>query len=115
MKIVKIATVVAAMLGAQAALAGSHQPSLDACKVAVAEAQGNDARVRLSSLERRGSEYRFWLDVWATAENGDRERNRAYCTARGSNVMDVVTSSGKWDRASKRQVAQEVESRLASN
>lgn len=118
MKIVstaRVLAVLAAGFATQAAVAGSHQNSLDACKAAAMEAEGGEARVRLSSLERRGSQYRFWLDVWSTGENGTKERKRAFCTAKGSNVLDLVSSNGEWDRTSKRQVANEVESRLASS
>ncbi len=107
--------VLAAGFATQAAVAGSHQNSLDACKAAAMEAEDGEARVRLSSLERRGSQYRFWLDVYATDASGQKERKRAYCTAKGSNVQDLVSSEGKWDRTSKREVVEEVESRMASS
>ena len=105
--------VIVACLASHSALAGPHQASLEACRAAAIEAEEDQTRVRLSSLERRGGQYRFWLNLWTTGDDGQQQRKRAYCTAKGRKVLNLVSSQGKWDSASKREVAREVDARSA--
>lgn len=117
MKTLKIAQTLAVagalVAAAPAAMAGSYKNSLNACKDAIAQDQGEDARVRMSSIDRKGRQYDLFLDVYVPAADGSEERMRAYCAAKGSKVLELVQAEGAWDKQSKREVAASVRERLA--
>lgn len=112
MQILKVVSTLLLGLSMSSVLAAPHDKSLEACRAATLDAVG-DAKVRLSDLDRKGKTYNIWLNVVIAEETGAKQ-HRAFCKAKGRNVLDLVTMEGTWNKSSKREAAQQATRRLAS-
>lgn len=91
MKKLGYVTLVALFWGAGIASAAPADDAIQACRIAIEQAQGDDIVTRLSKVRPRGNNYEVWFNV-AT----EQAQQRSYCYLRRGEVQQLVTEDGRW-------------------
>jgi hypothetical protein len=80
-------------------LAGTADETVQACRAAIAEAEGRDySDVSLKKIKPRGSSYEVWFNV-----SGDAQPLKSYCYIKRGKVEQLVTTAGRWTGSNPRR------------
>lgn len=107
--------IISMLFAAGNVLAGTADETVQACRAAIAEAEGRDySDVSLKKIKPRGSSYEAWFNV-----SDDGQPLKSYCYIKRGKVEQLVTTEGRWtgsnprrpkvEDASKTELAQSTE------
>jgi hypothetical protein len=90
---------VALLMVANTASAATADETVQACKAAIAEAEGRDySDVSLKKIKPRGNSYEAWFNV-----SGDDQPLKSYCYIKRGKVEQLVTTEGRWTGSNPRR------------
>jgi len=104
-------SIVLLLFTAGSAWAANADETVQACRAAIAEAEGRDySDVSLKKIKPRGSSYEAWFNV-----SDDDHPLKSYCYIKRGKVEQLVTTEGRWASSNPRRpkVEEEPKTELA--